>query len=132
MAENLCVKIGGGVQKWDLIWKNPAPNKALSSATTVNVDTTQYDALFVYTKGHYSYADALARLIQIARSDVYFDIAQPRSNFVTFRSITVTDTAVTFGTTAGYRYYSDGGGAYSTNYAIPLKLYGVKKLKLGN
>lgn len=124
--------MGGSAQKWDLIWENPRPAQAMTSATTVNVDTTQYDALFVYAKGHYGYSYDLIRMIEIKRGDIYFDVAQPRDRFVTFRSITVTDTAVTFGTSAGYRYYSDGGGALSTNYAIPLKLYGVKKLKLGN
>ena len=49
MAEKLCVKTGGS-QKWELLWQNPNPFRAMTSATTVNVDTTQYEALFVNAK----------------------------------------------------------------------------------
>lgn len=133
MAENLCVKMGGGVQKWDLLWENPNPFRALTTSVTINVDTTKYDALFVNAKGYYNFSpnEQYARLVQIKKGDRYFNVPQPTDAYATHRSVAVTDTSVTFGTAAGYRYYSDGGGANSTNYGIPLALYGVKKVKLG-
>ena len=129
MAENLCFKMGGGTQKWDLLWENPNPSSTMG-ATNVPVDFSKYDKVFVLMKPHMGYAARDYRLIEICQGDLQIMCAQVRDTWIGYRKTTVTATQITFTATAGYVYHN-GGGASGTAYCIPVAVYGVKKVKLG-
>ena len=116
---------GSGGLKKELLWSNPNPTSVISSSITINFDYTQYDIVFVQLKGHTNYGENARRLVQVTKDDKWLGLHVPGDSFSVYRNMTVTDTGITFGTTAGYAYHN-GGNATGSNFCIPTAIYGVK------
>ena len=148
MAENLCVKMGGGVQKWDLLWENPSPTSNFSSNVTITVDTTQYEHIFVLVKQDKN-ATSKTLLMELDKRTITentytcFGVFSVNTSGSSTSSDRVSywryyriyeDRIIIYGGSgqSGYIYVRSGGKDVRQDDTIPLAVYGVKKLKLGD
>ena len=98
-----------------LLWQNPNPTAAFA-AQTVALNLSDYDEVEIVAKR----LNTDTSIMQTrATSDYIASIASVYGASTVFRSATITTTGVSFG----------GGnldGSVNNNYAIPLKIYGIK------
>ena len=112
-----------------LLWENETPSSAFPSGTVINIDSSSYKALYFV----FSYSTANLSSVGVG---IYDKLNDNQNSFVgagvsltngiaaVARGIKVTNTSITINTNGrvGTAVASD----ITANYAIPLKIYGIK------
>ena len=111
----------------DLLWTNLNPTSALT-ATTVNIDLTDYVKFRIYMNGKYVTASSTSNDYDYVR-----ECSKTATNceflvnvsHIGFRTITFSNTGISIGTNNDIEF---GGGSQTTRneYNIPMKIYGIK------
>ena len=119
--------------KWELIWTNPNPTSAINSPITVRHDMTPYEYVFVSIAVSTTHT-ANPWLVQARRDSSWIAVHVEGNgtgyNWMSYRWFTWNPTQFSIGADAGYVYHG-GGSTSGGTYAVPLAVYGVKRLNLG-
>ena len=127
---------GGGSQTETLLWENQSPTSAFSSSTITLLESiASYDYLKIIYKSTASANDQFSLIVSVSdfrttsgdnlnpkvRLDAKISASAAYSRAFYYSSDTVINLA-------SVNASQIGGTGYTTNYCIPLKVYGVKNL----
>ena len=121
--------------KAELLWSNPNTSSDFASQTiNVNKNLSDYEQVFILTKGHKANNDAQSLLCELRKDVTSYNKmlwigwynTSSGTQYVNYRQYRVTtQTNIWFG--GGAYIYTDGGTATGNGYCVPIAIYGVKK-----
>jgi hypothetical protein len=103
-----------------LLWTNNSPTSSFG-AQSVSIDLSDYQGVDIVWRWSTSDTGMFRQSFDKDTSSMIFSMANTR----TYRELTVSDSGVTF--TTGYYAAYNASAATSAYYAIPVKIYGVKR-----
>jgi hypothetical protein len=120
---------GGAMETPTLLWENPNPNSAYAGNSYININWSDYDYLVIRLK------NTVSSTQDQYTKDFIVAVDSPADSFIvglgylpnndanaSFRYVRVNQYGVVFGTgTSTYQWQT------SSNIAIPLAIYGLKK-----
>lgn len=114
------------IKNANLLWTNPNPNLAFN-AQTISIDLSDYECLeyVVKSRGQSSEVNPVS-VFKAPKGATAFILPTHETTAIASRVVTAADdSSVTFGSGIFYSFV-DGYNEPSGNYAVPIKIYGIK------
>ena len=121
-------ELNSSLMKHTLIWTNPDISASAFAAQTINIDLSDYDAIYIDMLSTDSVQRAVPNQIIGKGGTVYITCSSHGSNgvpWITTRSVQVSDNSIVFSDCT--QQQTNGSNYTTVNYRIvPHKIYGIK------
>lgn len=128
VLNNKIGELNSSLMKYTLIWTNPDISASAFAAQTINIDLSDYDAIYIDMLSTDSIQRAVPNQIIGKGGTAYISYSTTKSGgfpWVTTRNITVSDNSIIFSDCT--QQQNNGSNYSTTNYRIvPYKIYGIK------